>query len=66
LIINIIGLGLGPWMVGLISDLLQASQGQESLRYAMLILLPAVMAWSAVHFYLASRHLKSDLEIVPD
>lgn len=66
LILNIIGLGLGPWMVGLLSDLLQPTHAQESLRYAMLFLLAPVMAWSALHFYLASRHLRDDLDKAPD
>ena len=57
-ILNLIGLGLGPWAIGLLSDLLAPTLGQESLRHAMLYLLPAMMTWSVVHFYLASRTLK--------
>jgi predicted MFS family arabinose efflux permease len=66
LILNIIGLGLGPWSVGILSDVLEPSLGNESLRYAMLYLLPAAMFWSACHFYLASRSLKDDLDAAPD
>jgi predicted MFS family arabinose efflux permease len=66
LIINIIGLGVGPFAVGLLSDYMQPSLGTESLRYAMLYLLPAVMFWSACHFYLASRTLRADLQAAPD
>jgi predicted MFS family arabinose efflux permease len=66
LVINIIGLGLGPWAIGLLSDTLAPTLGAESLRYAMLYLLPAVMVWSAGHFYLASRTLKEDLLNAPD
>jgi len=66
LVINIIGLGLGPWAIGLLSDTLAPTLGAESLRYAMLYLLPAVMFWSAGHFYLASRTLKEDLLNAPD
>ncbi len=65
-ILNLIGLGLGPWAIGLLSDLLAPTLGQESLRQAMLYLLPAMMAWSVVHFYLASRTLKEDLANAPD
>ena len=36
-IINIIGLGLGPQLVGVISDLLSDQYGVESLRYALFI-----------------------------
>ena len=64
-LINLIGMGLGPWGVGLLSDMLSSELGSESLRYAMLYLLPAVMGWSAVHFLLASRTLQKDLEAAP-
>lgn len=65
LIINIIGLGGGPWAVGLLSDTLAPTLGAESLRNAMLYLLPPVMAWSACHYYWASRTLRADLEAAP-
>ena len=65
-ILNLIGLGLGPWVIGLLSDLLAPTLGQESLRHAMLYLLPAMMTWSGIHFYLASRTLKEDLANAPD
>lgn len=65
-ILNLIGLGLGPWSVGLLSDYLEPTIGQDSLRYAMLYLLPAAMAWSVAHFYFASRHLEGDLARAPD
>ena len=38
LIINLIGLGLGPTMVGVISDLLVEPYGDESLRYSLLLI----------------------------
>ena len=64
-LINLIGMGLGPWGVGLLSDMLSVELGNESLRYAMLYLLPAAMGWSAVHFLIASRTLQKDLEAAP-
>ena len=36
-ILNIIGLGLGPQLVGILSDVLSSEYGNESLRYALLI-----------------------------
>jgi MFS family permease len=36
LVINLIGLGLGPFAVGKLSDVLQPSYGTQSLRWAML------------------------------
>jgi predicted MFS family arabinose efflux permease len=66
LILNIIGLGAGPWTIGMLSDYLAPSLGQESLRYAMLYVLPAIMFWSACHFYLAARTLREDLAAAPE
>ncbi len=65
-ILNIIGLGAGPWAVGMLSDYLSVSEGTESLRYAMLYLLPVVSLWSLCHFYLASKTLREDLAAAPD
>jgi predicted MFS family arabinose efflux permease len=59
-IINIIGLGLGPQAVGIISDLLAPSYGVESLRYALLIS-GFVNLWAAFHFYRAGLTLREDL-----
>lgn len=66
LILNIIGLGAGPWTVGVLSDALGATHGTESLRMAMLYVIPAFSAWSVLHFYLASRNLRDDLTRAPD
>jgi MFS family permease len=65
LILNLIGMGLGPLLVGMLSDYLQPELGQHSLRQAMLYLLPIVMTWSTVHFFLASRSLREDLANAP-
>jgi predicted MFS family arabinose efflux permease len=66
LILNIIGLGLGPFTIGVVSDTLAPSLGNESLRHAMLYILPAVMFWSVCHFFLAARTLREDLAAAPD
>jgi predicted MFS family arabinose efflux permease len=66
LVLNIIGLGLGPWSIGLLSDYLLPTLGTESLRYALLYIIPAVTFWSACHFYLASRTLRDDLANAPN
>ena len=64
-IINIIGLGAGPWSVGVLSNYLTPSLGGEALRNAMLLLFAPIMLWSAAHFYLASRTLRQDLDAAP-
>ena len=60
-IINIIGLGLGPQGVGIVSDLLVPVFADESLRYALLILVVFFAAWSVLHYTLAGRTLLADL-----
>lgn len=62
-VINIVGLGLGPQMVGITSDLLTRRFGDESMRYALL-LSTFVYVWSAFHFYMGARTLKTELDEV--
>ena len=59
-IINIIGLGFGPQAVGILSDILSANYGKESLRYSLMIL-TTLKLWCAYHYYLAGKYLKNDL-----
>lgn len=66
LVANIIGLGLGPLSVGILSDYLLPSYGTDSLKQAMLILLPFFMCWSSLHFYRGSIDLEHDLDAAPD
>lgn len=66
LILNLIGLGLGPLAVGTLSDFLAPTLGQESLRHAMLYLLPVAMTWSVFHFWRAAGTLREDLAAAPD
>jgi predicted MFS family arabinose efflux permease len=65
LILNIIGLGAGPWTIGIVSDLLAPTFGTESLRYAMLYIIPVIGIWSISHFYLAGKNLREDLAAAP-
>jgi predicted MFS family arabinose efflux permease len=55
----LLGQGLGPYLVGLGSDLLEPAFGRESLRYAML-LTSVILAWSAIHYALAVRTMLRD------
>ena len=66
IILNIIGLGLGPVVIGVLSDSLNPTYGVHSLRQAMLYVMPVVMLWSAFHFYLAAKTLREDLAMAPD
>lgn len=61
--INIIGLGVGPSLVGMISDQLAPSYGNESLRYAMLAVIPFACLWAVFHFLMAAHRFKQDRSI---
>lgn len=60
-IINIVGLGLGPQITGLLSDVLADSFGTESMRYSLLTIGAIMGPWVAFHYYAASRHIAGDL-----
>ena len=59
-IVNLIGLGLGPLGVGMVSDALRPSMGAAALRYALLVI-GAGNLWAAAHFLAASRTIRADL-----
>jgi MFS family permease len=61
-ILNMIGLGIGPWFVGFVSDLLAPQYGDESLRWALVSIVCVGNAWAAVHYFLGSRTFREDLE----
>lgn len=50
--INLIGLGIGPYLVGQLSDLLQPRFGADSLRYAMLAVAMGT-PWAIYHYWRA-------------
>ncbi len=69
LVINLIGLGLGPYLVGALSDALNHwylasgvdvdTAKAQGLRIALAIMV-CVNAWSFAHYLLAARHLERD------
>jgi len=61
LVLNLIGLGLGPQFVGWLSDLLEPRYGIESLRYALLWTVSLGALWSAFHYLVGARDLREDL-----
>ena len=62
LVLNLIGLGFGPLVVGIVSDLLAPRLGVESLRWAMSCII-IVGAAASVLFFGAATQLKRDLTI---
>ena len=65
-ILNIIGLGMGPTTVGLVSDSLVDQHDVDSLRYAMMYIVPSSMFISGALYVLASRYIREDLANAPD
>jgi hypothetical protein len=60
---NVIGLGLGPLAVGMLSDGLAPTVGIDSLRLSLLIV-PPLCIWAGYHYYAAGRTIGRDLESV--
>jgi MFS family permease len=56
---NLIGLGVGPLLIGTLSDGLRATHGVDSLRIAALVVLVFYLV-AALLMYLASRKLEAD------
>jgi MFS family permease len=71
LIMNLIGLGLGPLLTGVLSDVFRAYFSQrgdaldrataDGLRCALAVM-TFVNVWSALHYASAARHLRNDLQ----
>lgn len=59
-IINLIGMGLGPWVAGELSDMLKPTYGDDSLRYALLAL-SFLNIWAAAHYWIAGNYYEDDL-----
>lgn len=59
--VTVAGTGLGPLVLGLLSQYLSARFGPESLRYAFFLVCP-IFAAAALAFGMITRFLKSDLE----
>lgn len=58
--INIIGLGLGPQLVGILSDSFRTEYGDDGLRYG-LVCVVLINVWGAGHYLLAGKTLRADL-----
>ncbi|WND01637.1 MFS transporter [Temperatibacter marinus] len=60
-ILNLIGLGLGPLFIGIVSDLLTERYEEEALRYALLIGLSFILVkiWM---FLKGAKHLANDIK----
>ena len=59
-LLNIIGMGIGPQGVGILSDVLSDEYGNESLRYALMTF-SLVNVWCAFHYFLAAKTLREGI-----
>jgi len=69
LIVNLIGLGLGPWLVGVVSDLFynsfradgiaDAAARADGLRWSLIVMV-CINVWSFIHYMLAAKTLVRD------
>ncbi len=58
-VINLVGMGLGPWLTGLLSDFFTAEYGVHALRHALFIM-SFLSIWGIAHYWLAGRQLEGD------
>jgi predicted MFS family arabinose efflux permease len=63
LLANLIGMGIGSQLVGILSDWLRPALGTNSLRYAMLAM-SFVALWAAYHFWQVGQTIKEDLSTI--
>lgn len=61
LLVNLIGLGLGPLLIGILSDLLTPYFQRDSLRVALLVN-SFVAPWAAFHFFLSASYVVKDID----
>ena len=60
LLVNLIGMGVGPQLVGILSDAFTPRFGADSLRYAMLVT-SWLALWAAYHFWRSAATVSQDL-----
>ena len=60
-VLNIVGLGLGPQVIGWMNDTLFAQYGQDAIRYS-LVVVAIIGGMAAIFFVRAARTLREDLD----
>jgi MFS family permease len=60
-IINLVGMGLGPTSVGMLSDYLSGSGAAAPLGTAMLTVGVTAAIWACLHYVLATRTVRDDI-----
>ena len=62
-VVNLVGLGIGPLLMGFLNDRLADDYGQEAIRWSMLFV-GIVGGGASILFYVAGRTLRQDLDAV--
>jgi len=62
LIINLIGLAMGPPVTGFISDILEPGYGAESMRYSLLLVSSVLLPLAAWCYFMAGKSIDNDLQ----
>ncbi|MDH3685987.1 MAG: MFS transporter [Myxococcales bacterium] len=60
-VINIIGLGLGPQVVGILNDVLEPRFGVDAVRWSLASVVVVMSLWAGFHYLWAARTLREDL-----
>ena len=60
LITNLVGGGIGPQAVGIMSDYLAAQYNEDSLRYSLLAISLFFGLWSSLHYFLAGKTIRRE------
>ncbi len=63
LIVNLIGGGIGPQAIGIVSDMIEPTYGADSLRYSLLIVSLIFGFLAGVHYYLSSRTFREEFKL---
>lgn len=63
-VVNLIGLGFGPLVVGIVSDVLQEAVGDDSLRWSLMLTGPVFLIASVLYFF-SAKTLRADMEAAP-
>lgn len=61
--VNLVGLGLGPTLIGVLSDVFAPRFGEESLRYALMVV-GMLITLSAYFFFRAAASVEDDMKAV--
>ena len=63
-ITNLIGVGLGPLSIGIVSDYLEPTYGTASLRWALLSVIVLFASLACIYFLKSARTFREDIEAV--